>query len=182
MRKLIIIIITILILIGLKAYKSQSHKVDSLNNTIITTEQQKANAEAELLKAKENEKLNTDKIKELEDKIKQLEADLQAKNERKQYLASLSQPQRWMLEAGIPENDWGPAYELVRRESTWNPKAINPSSGACGLAQSLPCGKQAKYGAWDDPVANLKWQYEYVNGRYGGYAQAVAFHDSNNWY
>lgn len=180
MRKLIIIIITILILIGLKAYKSQSHKVDSLNNTIITTEQQKANAEAELLKAKENEKLNTDKIKELEDKIKQLEADLQAREARKKYLASLSQPERWMLEAGIPEDQWPVAYELVRRESTWNPSAVNPSSGACGLQQELPCGKSGCN--LGDAVCGLQWMQKYVKDRYGGWSQAVAFHDKMNWY
>jgi len=180
MRKLIIIIITIIILIGLKAYKSQSHKVDSLNNTIITTEQQKANAEAELLKAKENEKLNTDKIKELEDKIKQLEADLQAREARKKYLASLSQPERWMLEAGIPEDQWPVAYELVRRESTWNPSAVNPSSGACGLQQELPCGKSGCN--LGDAVCGLQWMQKYVKDRYGGWSQAVAFHDKMNWY
>ncbi len=180
MRKLIIIIITILILIGLKAYKSQSHKVDSLNNTIITTEQQKANTEAELLKAKENEKLNTDKIKELEDKIKQLEADLQAREARKKYLASLSQPERWMLEAGIPEDQWPVAYELVRRESTWNPSAVNPSSGACGLQQELPCGKSGCN--LGDAVCGLQWMQKYVKDRYGGWSQAVAFHDKMNWY
>ena len=182
MNKLILIVITIAILFGVVNYKKQSHKVENLNNTIITTEQQKANTEAELQKTKESDSQNQQKIKELEEKIKQLEADLQVREARKKYLASLSQPERWMLEAGIPEDQWPVAYELVRRESTWNPSAVNPSSGACGLAQSLPCGKQAKYGAWDDPVANLKWQYEYVNGRYGGYAQAIAFHDSNNWY
>lgn len=182
MNKLILILITVAILFGVVSYKKQSHKVDSLNGTITTIEQQKANTESELQKTKDSDSQNQQKIKELEEKIKQLEADLQAREARKKYLASLSQHERWMLEAGIPEDQWTLAYELVKRESTWNPSAVNPNSGACGLAQSLPCGKQSKYGEWNDPVANLKWQYEYVNERYGGYAQALAFHDSVNWY
>jgi vacuolar-type H+-ATPase subunit I/STV1 len=181
-KKILIILITLAVMFTVSAYKKQTHKVEQLNSTITTIEQQKQSTETELHKTKETDSQNQQKIKELEEKIRQLEADLQAREARKKYLASLSQPERWMLEAGIPEDQWQVAYELVRRESTWNPNAVNPSSGACGLAQSLPCGKQAKYGAWDDPVANLKWQYEYVNGRYGGYAQAIAFHDSNNWY
>ena len=182
MNKLILTVITIAILFGVVSYKKQSNKVENLNNTIITTEEQKANTEAELQKTKDSDSQNQQKIKELEDKIKQLEAEVQAKAERKQYLASLSQPQRWMLEAGIPENQWDIAYELVRRESTWNPAAVNPSSGACGLAQSLPCGKQSKYGEWNDPIANLKWMADYVSERYGGWSQAVAFHDRMGWY
>ena len=180
MSKLILTVITIAILFGVVSYKKQSHRVEDLNNTIITTEQQKANTEAELQKTKESDSQNQQKIKELEDKIKQLEAEVQAKAERKQYLASLSQPQRWMLEAGIPENQWDVAYELVRRESTWNPSAVNPSSGACGLQQELPCGKSGCN--LGDAICGLKWMQEYVNSRYGGWGQAVAFHDKMGWY
>lgn len=98
--------------------------------------------------------------------------------------------QSWLAASGIPQSEWGYVDQIVSRESGWNPCAYNPGqsdcnanpSSACGLAQSLPCGKQSKYGHWTDPVANLKWQYEYVKGRYGGYAQAVAFWNANHWY
>lgn len=98
--------------------------------------------------------------------------------------------EQWMAAAGIPQNQWHYVDSIVSRESGWNPCAYNPGrsdcnanpTSACGLAQSLPCGKQSKYGHWTDPVANLKWQYEYVTARYGGYAQAVAFWNSNHWY
>jgi resuscitation-promoting factor RpfB len=96
----------------------------------------------------------------------------------------------WLAASGIPRDQWWAVDSIVSRESGWNPCAYNPGrsdcsanpSSACGLAQSLPCGKQAKYGHWTDPVANLKWQYEYVTGRYGGYPQAVAFWNANHWY
>lgn len=86
----------------------------------------------------------------------------------------------WMAAAGIPQSEWWAVDSIVSRESGWNPNAVNPSSGACGLGQQLPCGKWA--GAWNDPVAALRAQYQYVTERYGGYAQAVAFWNINHWY
>jgi uncharacterized protein YabE (DUF348 family) len=88
----------------------------------------------------------------------------------------------WLRASGIPESEWGYVDFIVGRESGWNPNAQNPSSGACGLAQSYPCGKQSKYGHWTDPVANLKWQYEYVKGRYGSYKGAYDFWQANHSY
>ncbi len=88
----------------------------------------------------------------------------------------------WLRQSGIPESEWGYVDFIVSRESGWNPNAQNPSSGACGLAQSYPCGKQSAYGHWTDPVANLKWQYEYVKGRYGGYKGAYEFWQRNHSY
>ena len=67
MNKLILILITVAILFGVVSYKKQSHKVDSLNGTITTIEQQKADTEAELQKTKESDGQNQQKIKELED-------------------------------------------------------------------------------------------------------------------
>ena len=98
--------------------------------------------------------------------------------------------QTWLQASGIPQDQWVYVDYIVSKESGWNPCAYNPSrsdcnanpTSACGLAQSLPCGKQSKYGHWTDPVANLKWQYEYVTNRYGGYAQAHSFWLANKWY
>ncbi len=86
----------------------------------------------------------------------------------------------WMRAAGIPESEWTYVDFIVGRESGWNPNAVNPSSGACGLGQQLPCGKWA--GAWNDPVAALQGQYGYVVARYGSYAGAYAFWSANHWY
>lgn len=85
----------------------------------------------------------------------------------------------WLVASGIPENEWWAVDYLVSRESGWNPCAYYPRqndcsaspSTACGLVQQNPCGKIP--GDWTDPVAALKWQYQYVAARYGGYAQAV---------
>lgn len=86
----------------------------------------------------------------------------------------------WMTQAGIPESEWEFVDYIVSRESSWNPLAVNKSSGACSLAQSLPCSKIP--GDWTDPVNALKWQYQYVTNRYGGYRQAYQFWTVNHWY
>jgi len=86
----------------------------------------------------------------------------------------------WMRAAGIPESEWWAVDSIVTRESGWNPNAVNQSSGACGLGQQLPCGKWA--GEWNDPVAALIAQKQYVTERYGGYSQAVAFWNQQHWY
>lgn len=87
---------------------------------------------------------------------------------------------QWMTAAGIPESDWSYVDYIVFRESSWNPNAVNRSSGACGLAQANPCSKVP--GNPYDPVDSLKWQYNYVKTRYGGYAQAYAFWLKKHWY
>lgn len=86
----------------------------------------------------------------------------------------------WLLAAGIPQSDWGYADSIVQRESSWNPNALNSSSGACGLAQALPCSKVP--GNPFNPVDSLRWQHGYVNARYGGYAGAYQFWQANHWY
>lgn len=88
----------------------------------------------------------------------------------------------WLAASGIPQSDWQYVDYIVQKEASWNPLALNPDGGACGLAQSLPCGKQSAFGHWSDPVANLKWQYSYVTERYGGYAQAYEWWLNNKWY
>lgn len=86
----------------------------------------------------------------------------------------------WLTAAGIPREHWGAADAIISQESGWNPNAINPSSGACGLAQALPCSKVP--GNPLDPVDSLRWMNGYVNGRYGGWQQALAFKQANGWY
>lgn len=87
---------------------------------------------------------------------------------------------QWMTAAGIPEADWDYVDFIVFKESSWNPNAVNRSSGACGLAQALPCSKVP--GNPFDPVVSLTWQKNYVTGRYGGYKQAYEFWRKRGWY
>lgn len=86
----------------------------------------------------------------------------------------------WLAASNIPEESWGYADFMVTRESRWNPNALNPSSGACGLAQALPCSKVGPN--WMDPVVSLNWMNSYVMGRYGSWENAYNFWQHNRWY
>jgi hypothetical protein len=77
-------------------------------------------------------------------------------------------------------DDWTKYAELIARESSFNPQAINTTSGACGLAQALPCSKMAC--DLDDIECQLKWIKKYVLARYGSIEKALLFHDLNNYY
>jgi uncharacterized protein YabE (DUF348 family) len=80
----------------------------------------------------------------------------------------------WLSQSNIPSESWGMTDYIVGRESGWNPNSINRSSGACGLAQALPCSKVP--GNPYNPTDSLNWMNDYVNGRYGGWQGAY-----NHW-
>jgi hypothetical protein len=86
----------------------------------------------------------------------------------------------WMRAAGIAPSDYPYVEYIVAHESGWNPSAVNKSSGACGLAQQLPCGKWAHQ--WNDPVGGLIDASGYAVARYGGWHQAyLHWLSSGNW-
>lgn len=85
----------------------------------------------------------------------------------------------WLAASNIAQENWGYADFLVQKESGWNPNAVNKSSGACGLAQALPCSKLGP--DWSNPVVALNWMNSYV-GRYGGWEGAYNFWVAHKWY
>ena len=85
-----------------------------------------------------------------------------------------------MDEAGIPTSDQPIAELLVERESGWNAEAVNRSSGACGLAQELPCGKSGC--SVGNAVCELEWMNGYVLARYSSWANAWAHEQNFSWY
>jgi TP901 family phage tail tape measure protein len=78
---------------------------------------------------------------------------------------------------------WNALYELIRRESSWNPRAQNPVSTAYGLYQFLN-STWATVGGYktSNPGLQAEFGNRYIQQRYGNPAAAVAFHDRNNWY
>jgi hypothetical protein len=73
---------------------------------------------------------------------------------------------------------------IVSRESGWNYKAVNQSSGAYGLMQALPGSKMASAGAdWaTNPITQVRWGISYMNGRYGSPCGAWGFWQAHHWY
>lgn len=84
----------------------------------------------------------------------------------------------WLANAGV--SDIADAEYLINRESGCNPNAVNPSSGACGVAQELPCGKSGC--TLGDGQCEVIWMNQYVIDRYGSWANAAAHERAYNWY
>ncbi len=89
-----------------------------------------------------------------------------------------------MQAAGIPRSDWSAVDYIVSKESSWRHTAVNRTSGATGLCQSLPASKMATAGGdyLTNPVTQLKWCHSYAISRYGGWWQAYNFWQRNHWW
>jgi hypothetical protein len=74
--------------------------------------------------------------------------------------------------------------KLWQKESGWNHKASNPSSGAYGIPQALPGSKMGTIASdWrTNPATQIKWGLGYVKSRYGTPNNAWAHFLSHNWY
>lgn len=167
--------------------KSNEAKLIELDNKYQEVLELKSNTEAE----KEEQ---SKKIKELEEERERLQRELQAKLDRQakeeQRLAQVAKKATgtqtasaitgnkydWLRASGIPESDWRFVDEIINRESSWNYKAVNRSSGATGLCQSLPASKMASAGGdyLTNPVTQLKWCHSYAQG-YGSWAKAAEY-------
>ncbi|MBB4897222.1 aggregation-promoting factor C-terminal-like domain-containing protein [Streptomyces griseomycini] len=84
----------------------------------------------------------------------------------------------------VPAGQFQCFSNIVDHESTWNYRAVNPSSGAYGLVQALPGSKMASAGAdWQtNPATQIKWGLNYMNDRYGSPCGAWSFWQANHWY
>ncbi|WP_308800081.1 aggregation-promoting factor C-terminal-like domain-containing protein [Agromyces silvae] len=73
---------------------------------------------------------------------------------------------------------------LWQKESGWNYQAMNASSGATGIPQSLPGSKMATAGAdWQTSAATqIRWGLEYIARGYGTPCSAWSHSQSVNWY
>ena len=140
-------------------------------------------------KTKTQTQLNAEveRIKQLESENTDLKAKRQAKIESTQnaqvrVVAVNGTCSEWLAQAGV--TDITNATWLINKESGCNPNAVNKSSGAYGIPQSLPAGKMASAGSdWEtNPVTQIRWMQSYVMARYGSWSAAVQFHKINHWY
>lgn len=172
--------------------KSNEAKLIELDNKYKEVLEHKANTEAE---KEEQQK----RIDELEKDRERLQRELQAKLDRQAKeqeklaqtakkatgtqtagaLASGCEALRsQMLSLGVGTHEIDSAITLAMRESSCNHNARNKSSNACGVYQSLPCGKWGAPGTTEYLVGAIR----YTRNRYGDYNKALAHSYANNWY
>jgi Transglycosylase SLT domain len=89
-----------------------------------------------------------------------------------------------LLERGFGLDQMPCLDKLFAKESGWNPKARNKSSGAYGIPQALPGTKMATEGAdWEtNPVTQIKWGLTYIKNRYKTPCAAWAHSQSTGSY
>jgi hypothetical protein len=89
-----------------------------------------------------------------------------------------------LLENGFGLDQMPCLDKLFTKESGWNPKARNPTSGAYGVPQASPGNKMASFGAdWQTNVATqVKWGISYIKNRYKTPCGAWAHSQATGWY
>lgn len=85
---------------------------------------------------------------------------------------------------GWGDDQFSCLVSLWNKESGWNYRASNPSSGAYGIPQALPGSKMASAGAdWQtNPATQIAWGFGYISGRYGTPCGAWSHSQSVGWY
>ncbi|MFC7384923.1 aggregation-promoting factor C-terminal-like domain-containing protein [Sphaerisporangium rhizosphaerae] len=80
--------------------------------------------------------------------------------------------------------EWGCLEKLWDRESHWNERAMNRSSGAYGIPQALPGSKMASAGGdWQvNAATQIKWGLGYIAARYKTPCGAWAHSQATGWY
>ncbi len=114
-----------------------------------------------------------------------------ASDDRPRYWPQVREARQW-LKAKMSAHQFHCLHHLWDNESSWRVKALNRSSGAYGIPQSLPGWKMRKaeeprWGKrWDDwrtdALVQVRWGRWYVRGRYGTPCNALRFQDQWGWY
>lgn len=82
---------------------------------------------------------------------------------------TVADTKEWARLTLSPE-DYAALDGIVRNESHWDPSAVNPRGGACGLGQAWPCSKLSDLVPdWQvQPIEQLRvWLIPYALHRYG---------------
>lgn len=110
--------------------------------------------------------------------ITNIEAKTYSKKECKKYAYKQVLKKGWSLK------DYNNLEKLWQKESSWNAKARNKRSGACGIPQAYPCSKMKKYGK--DYKTNckvqIKWGLNYIKSRYKTPTKAWKHFQKKHWY
>ena len=112
-----------------------------------------------------------------------------SRSEAPARFGTVAYSQWYAKQAAAIRYGWGPRQfralkTLWFRESSWNHKAVNPSSGAWGIPQSLPASKMRTHGKdyRTNPETQIDWGLDYIKERYGSPVKAWAFWQRHHWY
>jgi hypothetical protein len=89
-----------------------------------------------------------------------------------------------MLKSGFKIDQFPCLDKLWKKESGWNHRAENPSSGAYGIPQALPGSKMGSEGSdWrTNPATQIRWGLGYIEGRYNTPCNAWSHSQNTGWY
>ena len=109
---------------------------------------------------------------------RQVESARQADGAKEVARQIIAQKYRWS------ERQFTCLDNLWTKESKWNYKARNKSSGAHGIAQALPATKMEIVGTdWrTNPVTQITWGLKYIEERYEYPCRAWSKSKRSNWY
>ena len=87
-------------------------------------------------------------------------------------------------EFGFNDAQFSCLNSLWTKESHWNYKSHNKSSGAHGIPQALPADKMSVVGTdWrTNPVTQIRWGLRYITMRYDTPCKAWSHFKSRNYY
>ncbi len=85
---------------------------------------------------------------------------------------------------GWGDDQYSCLVSLWNKESGWNYRASNPSSGAYGIPQALPGSKMGSVASdWrTNPATQIAWGFGYIDSRYGSPCGAWGHSQSAGWY
>jgi Transglycosylase SLT domain len=87
-------------------------------------------------------------------------------------------------EAGFGIDQMPCLVPMWTKESHWNEKSRNPSTGAYGIAQALPASRMATFGSdyLTNPATQIRWGLSYIKNRYKTPCGAWGFWQAHHWY
>ncbi len=91
---------------------------------------------------------------------------------------AVSMGQQMAAARGWTGAEWDSLYQLWMRESGWNPRSANRSSGACGIPQAYPCSKIPD----KSTAGQIAWGLNYIANRYGSPSVAWNYWLNNHSY
>jgi hypothetical protein len=102
----------------------------------------------------------------------------------KEYVGNRATGCALMLDAGFKIDQFPCLDKLWKKESGWNARASNASSGAYGIPQALPGSKMASIASdWKtNPATQIKWGLGYIEDRYDSPCGAWSHSQSTGWY